>query len=278
MIHERETIEVELLLQAIHQLTGYDFRDYSRTSIMRRIHHRMKMNQMDSVSILQNEVFTNKEMLHQLLQDFSINVTEMFRNPLFFKYMREEILPIFKKLSEIRIWHAGCSTGEEAFSMAILLKEAGLLEKSKIYATDMNEEVLKIAKEGKIPLSKMKNYTKNYQLSGGKQSFSQYYTTDEEYAYLQEDLVKSISFMQHNLVTDQSFNEFHMILCRNVLIYFNIGLQNKVQKIFFDSLSTGGILGLGHRETLQFTDVCKFYETKSIEHQIYKKKEIRYDE
>lgn len=278
MIHERETIEVELLLQAIHQLTGYDFRDYSRTSIMRRIHHRMKMNQMDSVSILQNEVFTNKEMLHQLLQDFLINVTEMFRNPLFFKYMREEILPIFKKLSEIRIWHAGCSTGEEAFSMAILLKEAGLLEKSKIYATDMNEEVLKIAKEGKIPLSKMKNYTKNYQLSGGKQSFSQYYTTDEEYAYLQEDLVKSISFMQHNLVTDQSFNEFHMILCRNVLIYFNIGLQNKVQKIFFDSLSTGGILGLGHRETLQFTDVCKFYETKSIEHQIYKKKEIRYDE
>lgn len=278
MIHERETIEVELLLQAIHQLTGYDFRDYSRTSIMRRIHHRMKMNQMDSVSILQNEVFTTKEMLHQLLQDFLINVTEMFRNPLFFKYMREEILPIFKKLSEIRIWHAGCSTGEEAFSMAILLKEAGLLEKSKIYATDMNEEVLKIAKEGKIPLSKMKNYTKNYQLSGGKQSFSQYYTTDEEYAYLQEDLVKSISFMQHNLVTDQSFNEFHMILCRNVLIYFNIGLQNKVQKIFFDSLSTGGILGLGHRETLQFTDVCKFYETKSIEHQIYKKKEIRYDE
>lgn len=278
MIHERETIEVELLLQAIHQLTGYDFRDYSRTSIMRRIHHRMKMNQMDSVSILQNEVFTNEEMLHQLLQDFLINVTEMFRNPLFFKYMREEILPIFKKLSEIRIWHAGCSTGEEAFSMAILLKEAGLLEKSKIYATDMNEEVLKIAKEGKIPLSKMKNYTKNYQLSGGKQSFSQYYTTDEEYAYLQEDLVKSISFMQHNLVTDQSFNEFHMILCRNVLIYFNIGLQNKVQKIFFDSLSTGGILGLGHRETLQFTDVCKFYETKSIEHQIYKKKEIRYDE
>lgn len=278
MIHERETIEVELLLQAIHQLTGYDFRDYSRTSIMRRIHHRMKMNQMDSVSILQNEVFTNKEMLHQLLQDFSINVTEMFRNPLFFKYIREEILPIFKELSEIRIWHAGCSTGEEAFSMAILLKEAGLLEKSKIYATDMNEEVLKIAKEGKIPLSKMKNYTKNYQLSGGKQSFSQYYTTDEEYAYLQEDLVKSISFMQHNLVTDQSFNEFHMILCRNVLIYFNIGLQNKVQKIFFDSLSTGGILGLGHRETLQFTDVCKFYETKSIEHQIYKKKEIRYDE
>lgn len=278
MIHERETIEVELLLQAIHQLTGYDFRDYSRTSIMRRIHHRMKMNQMDSVSILQNEVFTNKEMLHQLLQDFLINVTEMFRNPLFFKYMREEILPIFKELSEIRIWHAGCSTGEEAFSMAILLKEAGLLEKSKIYATDMNEEVLKIAKEGKIPLSKMKNYTKNYQLSGGKQSFSQYYTTDEEYAYLQEDLVKSISFMQHNLVTDQSFNEFHMILCRNVLIYFNIGLQNKVQKIFFDSLSTGGILGLGHRETLQFTDVCKFYETKSIEHQIYKKKEIRYDE
>lgn len=278
MIHERETIEVELLLQAIHQLTGYDFRDYSRTSIMRRIHHRMKMNQMDSVSILQNEVFTNEEMLHQLLQDFSINVTEMFRNPLFFKYMREEILPIFKELSEIRIWHAGCSTGEEAFSMAILLKEAGLLEKSKIYATDMNEEVLKIAKEGKIPLSKMKNYTKNYQLSGGKQSFSQYYTTDEEYAYLQEDLVKSISFMQHNLVTDQSFNEFHMILCRNVLIYFNIGLQNKVQKIFFDSLSAGGILGLGHRETLQFTDVCKFYETKSIEHQIYKKKEIRYDE
>ena len=278
MIHERETIEVELLLQAIHQLTGYDFRDYSRPSIMRRIHHRMKMNQMDSVSILQNEVFTNEEMLHQLLQDFSINVTEMFRNPLFFKYMREEILPIFKELSEIRIWHAGCSTGEEAFSMAILLKEAGLLEKSKIYATDMNEEVLKIAKEGKIPLSKMKNYTKNYQLSGGKQSFSQYYTTDEEYAYLQEDLVKSISFMQHNLVTDQSFNEFHMILCRNVLIYFNIGLQNKVQKIFFDSLSAGCILGLGHRETLQFTDVCKFYETKSIEHQIYKKKEIRYDE
>lgn len=278
MIHERETIEVELLLQAIHQLTSYDFRDYSRPSIMRRIHHRMKMNQMDSVSILQNEVFTNEEMLHQLLQDFSINVTEMFRNPLFFKYMREEILPIFKELSEIRIWHAGCSTGEEAFSMAILLKEAGLLEKSKIYATDMNEEVLKIAKESKIPLSKMKNYTKNYQLSGGKQSFSQYYTTDEEYAYLQEELVKSISFMQHNLVTDQSFNEFHMILCRNVLIYFNIGLQNKVQKIFFDSLSAGGILGLGHRETLQFTDVCKFYETKSIEHQIYKKKEIRYDE
>lgn len=277
MIHERETIEVELLLQAIHQLTGYDFSDYSRPSILRRIHHRMKMNQMDSVSILQNEVFTNKEMLHQLLQDFSINVTEMFRNPLFFKYIREEILKLFNELPEIRIWHAGCSTGEEAFSMAILLKEAGLLEKSKIYATDMNEEVLKIAKEGKIPLSKMKDYTKNYQLSGGEQSFSQYYTTDEEYAYLQEDLVKSISFMQHNLVTDQSFNEFHMILCRNVLIYFNMRLQNKVQKIFFDSLSTGGILGLGHRETLQFTDVCKFYEAKSIEYQIYKKK-IHYDE
>ncbi|HWK21660.1 MAG TPA: protein-glutamate O-methyltransferase CheR [Ureibacillus sp.] len=264
-------LEIDLLLKAIFRLSGYDFRLYNRSSITRRIHNRMRLSNLSTITQLTNLVIHDRNYLNQILNDFSINVTEMFRNPSFFKTFRNEVIPNLRGYPEIRIWHAGCATGEEVFSMAVLMEEEGLMDKTVIYATDMNEDVLEKAKNGVFPIHKMQAYTKNYQLAGGKESFSKYYKTDRQFAYFHKSLLKNIIFAQHNLVTDQSFNEFHVIICRNVLIYFTQTLQNQVHHLFYESLMQGGYLGLGDKETLRFIDIVSDYNEVNERERIYQK-------
>lgn len=268
----RKKLEVRLLLEAVYTLSGYDFRKYNQQSILRRIEHRMRLNNFSSISQLTESIIYNTELLKVLLNDFSINVTEMFRDPSFFRAFREEIIPQLKQLDKIRIWHAGCATGEEVYSMAILLQEEGLLDRAMMYATDMNEDVLKKAEQGAFPLHKMQAYTKNYILAGGTESFSQYYKTDDSFATFQPFLSENIMFAQHNLATDKSFQEFDIIICRNVLIYFTPELQHEVHHLFYDSLARNGYLGLGDKETLQFTPLVSKYRTVNGTERIYQKR------
>ncbi|MDZ5471631.1 protein-glutamate O-methyltransferase CheR [Bacillus sp. 31A1R] len=268
---ELEKLEIHLLLEGVYRHYGLDFRNYAFTSIRRRIWYRMKAEKIETVTSLLDRLLHDRKLMEKLYYDFSINVTEMFRDPSFFRTLRTTVLPALKKLSKIRIWHAGCSTGEEPFSMAILLKEEGLLEKTYIYATDMNDQVLEKAKLGKFPLKKMKSYTSNYVQSGGLNDFSEYYTVSNEHAVFSKELSKNIFFAQHNLVTDGSFNEFHIIICRNVLIYFDKQLQSRVHQLFFNSLTTDGYLGLGNREGISFTGQEKNYKIINEKEKIYQK-------
>ncbi|MFJ7699576.1 CheR family methyltransferase [Lysinibacillus fusiformis] len=270
-LNKQTNLEIDLLLEAIYRLSGYDFRQYNRSSISRRIFNRMRINSIPTISRVQEKVIHDQEFLEQLLNDFSINVTEMFRNPSFFKAFREKVIPTLREYQEIRIWHAGCATGEEVYSMAILLQEEGLIDKAVIYATDMNEQVLEKAKKGVFPIHKMQAYTKNYMLAGGAHAFSEYYKTDYQYAYFHPTLLKNIIFAQHNLVTDQSFNEFHVVLCRNVLIYFSPQLQSQVHHLFYESLSDQGFLCLGDKETLRFEEVISNYREVVGNERIYQK-------
>ncbi|MBM4762028.1 protein-glutamate O-methyltransferase CheR [Bacillus sp. B15-48] len=266
-----EKIEIQLLLEGIYRHYGFDFRNYAFSSIRRRVWHRVKAEKLESITSLLNKVLHDSKAMERLYLDFSINVTEMFRDPSFFKAIREKILPFLRDLPSIRIWHAGCSTGEEAYSMAILLNEEGLYEKSRIYATDMNNHVIQQAKIGRFPLKKMKSYTCNYVHSGGLNDFSEYYSVQEEHVFFNEELAKNIVFAQHNLVTDGSFNEFHLIVCRNVLIYFDQELQTRVHTLFLDSLCTDGILALGSREGLSFPNQEQFYSPLDEESKIFKR-------
>ncbi len=267
---EKEKMELDLLLTAVYRLTGYDFRQYMRSSLLRRVQNRLSREKLLTITGLTERIIHDENVLNKLLRDFSINVTEMFRDPSFFKTFREEAVPFLRKLPEIRIWHAGCSTGEEAYSMAIMLEEEGLAHKAKIYATDMNDIVLEKAAAGVIPLQKMQSYTKNYLAAGGNRSFSEYYTADSNGAVLNPSLLKNIVFAQHNLVTDRSFNEFHVIICRNVLIYFNLELQQQVYELFNESLSSGGFLGLGSKETIRSDSV--YFENFNSQEKIFRKK------
>jgi chemotaxis protein methyltransferase CheR len=220
---------------------------------------------------LQEKVLHDSACLNRLLNDFSINVTEMFRNPQFFSLFREKIVPMLRTYPTIRIWHAGCSTGEEVYSMAILLHEEGIYDKTKIYATDINAEVLKAAKTGLFPLDSMRKYTYNYMKAGGKRAFSDYYKATPSGVKFHSFLTKNVVFAQHNLVTDRSFNEFNVIFCRNVLIYFNKSLQEKVHDLFYRSLSVFGILGLGESETLAYMKQSDNYEEITGAHKLYRK-------
>jgi chemotaxis protein methyltransferase CheR len=266
-----ENVEINLLLQGLYAWCGYDYRNYAFSSIKRRIWHRVHAEKLSSITGLLEKVLHDPECLKRLIGDFSINVTEMFRDPEFFLTFREQVVPILRTYPSIRIWHAGCSTGEEVYSMAMLLHEEGLYEKTKIYATDINADVLKVAKTGVFPLVNMKKFTRNYINAGGKNAFSDYYKVTNEGVKFHSYLTKNVVFAQHNLVTDQSFNEFHVIFCRNVLIYFNKPLQKKVHNLFYESLGIFGILGLGDKETIMFTDKADSFEEISKGQKIYKK-------
>jgi chemotaxis protein methyltransferase CheR len=268
---ELERLEIELLLEGIYRHYGFDFRNYAFSSIQRRIWHRIKAEKIDSITGLLNLVLHNPLIMEKLYLDFSINVTEMFRDPSFFRAIRNHVVPYLRTLPNIRIWHAGCSTGEEAYSMAILLHEEGLYEKTRIYATDMNYKVIQQAKLGRFPLKKMKGYTSNYVRSEGTNDFSKYYTVQEEHAIFHHDFSKNIVFAQHNLVTDGSFNEFHLIVCRNVLIYFNQELQTRVHELFLNSLSPAGFLALGNREGLSFPGQEQHYTIVDKVEKIFRK-------
>ncbi|WP_058301381.1 CheR family methyltransferase [Gorillibacterium timonense] len=268
---ELENIEIELLLEGIFRVYGYDFRDYAFSSLRRRIWHRIHALHLGSVSGLQEKVLHDPAQMKALIGSLSISVTEMFRDPLLFQLFRREAVPYLKSLPQIRIWHAGCSTGEEVLSMAILLHEEGLLDRARIYATDMNEDSLDQARKGIIPLRKMRDYTRNYLAAGGSGEFSEYYSVKSEYAVFQPELLNHAVFAQHNLVTDQSFNEFHVIFCRNVLIYFNKDLQDQVHRLIYDSLSLKGFLALGNRESINFTHHADSYQPMSPSERLYRK-------
>ena len=254
------TEELKELLESIRIIYGYDFTEYSVASIQRRIEHFMKTNKIDSLSYLGKILLKDETVFEQFIQEITVNVTEMFRDPSFYKSLRAKVIGRLATYPFIKVWIAGSSTGEEVYSIAILLKEEGLLNKSVIYATDINQKVLQTAKEGIYPIGQMKNYTTNYMKAGGKHTFSDYYIAKYDAVLLDKSLKQNIVFSAHNLVTDKSFNEFQLILCRNVLIYFSQDLQNKVINLFFESLCPFGFLGLGNKESLLFTNRKKEFE------------------
>ena len=266
-----ERIEIELLLEGIYRHYGFDFRSYAYASIRRRLWKRIEAEGFQSITALQERVLHDPDMMEKLLLDLSINVTAMFRDPKFYVAFREQVIPLLRTYPFIRLWHAGCSTGEEVYSMAILLEEEGLYERARIYATDINDVVIQRAKSGIFPLDRMQEYTENYINAGGKRSFSEYYTAKYDGALFSPGLLRNIVFSQHNLVTDRSFAEFNVILCRNVLIYFDKKLQNRVHQLFYESLSTFGILALGSKESLKFSEFEECYEPISLHDKIYRK-------
>ncbi|MER3590389.1 MAG: chemotaxis protein CheR [Mastigocladus sp. ERB_26_1] len=268
---ELEDVEIQLLLEGIYRYYGFDFRNYALASLKRRIWNTVKTEGLTTISGLQEKVLHEPECLERLLLNLSINVTAMFRDPSFFLTFRKKVIPILRTYPFIRIWHAGCSTGEEVYSMAILLKEEGLYHRSRLYATDINETVLRKAKSGIFPLAMMQEYTQNYIQAGGNKSFSEYYTAAYGNAIFYSELKENIIFSLHNLATDNSFNEFHVIFCRNVLIYFNKILQHRVHKLFYESLIRFGILGLGRQESIRFTPHEQDYEQLVSSEKIYRR-------
>ena len=248
-----EDIEVGLLLEGVYRHYGYDFRDYALSSLRRRVRHVVHEEGLTTVSGLQEKVLHDFDCLQRFVLALSVNVTSMFRDPSFYKALRERVVPLLHTYPKVRIWHAGCSTGEEAYSFAILLEEEGLYDRCHIYATDMNETVLKMAAAGEVPLRGMRENTANYIQSGGRRAFASFYTAVGDRAILHPSLRRNIAFAQHNLVTDRSFNEFNVVFCRNVLIYFNRDLQERVHRLFYQSLVRFGFLALGSKETVRFS-------------------------
>ncbi|WP_439559722.1 CheR family methyltransferase [Dyadobacter sp.] len=261
---------IDLLLTDLFDLYGYDFTSYSRASLKRRIERLCLLDKFPSFAELRYRVKNDPDYLKRFVEEITVNVTEMFRDPSFYKALREDILPVLGTKPFIRIWHAGCSTGEEVYSMAILLKEAGLLRKSLLYATDLNPTVLEKVRKGIFPLSQMKQYSESYIASGGTRDFSGYYTANYGQAKFDKELAEKIIISTHNLVSDSSFNEFDLILCRNVLIYFDKELQDRVLKLFDASLAPLSYLALGTKETLKFSVVQNKFKQLNRE-KIWKK-------
>jgi chemotaxis protein methyltransferase CheR len=257
--------QVETLLSDLLEQYGYDFTGYSRASLKRRIIRLYTLDKAVSFSEFRYKVNNDNAYFKRFVEQITVNVTEMFRDPAFFKKLREEVIPMLGTYPFIRIWLAGCSTGEEAYSISIILKELNLLHKSLIYATDLNPAVLERAAQSMFGLSHMKQYSENYILSGGIKDFSSYYSANYSLAKFNEELKSKIIFSTHNLVSDHSFNEFQLILCRNVLIYFDRDLQHKVLNLFDDSLEELGYLALGTKETINFSQFAKKYKRLDTE-------------
>jgi len=268
---ELEALEIRLLTEGMFQRYGFDFRDYSTPSLRRRIWKRVYAEGLSTISGLQEKVLHDAQSMERLLLDLSINTTAMFRDPSFYVAFREKVVPMLRTYPFARIWHAGCSTGEEVYSMAILLQEEGVYERCRIYATDINEAVLQRAKEGIFPIASMQENTSNYIAAGGNGTFSQYYTARYDYAIFRPSLRENVVFAQHNLVTDASFNHFNVIVCRNVMIYFNNTLQDRVHQLFLQSLEMFGVLGLGKKETVRYTSVADHYDDIDTEERLYRR-------
>ncbi len=268
---ENINIELKLLVDAIFLKYGYDFRNYGHAHLKRRILHRQAIESIGSITDMTRMVIYDQDFFDRLLLDMSINVTEMFRDPSFYTALREHVIPKLKTYPFLKIWHAGCASGEEVYSMAILLKEEGMYDKVQLYATDFNQVILKKAREGIYPVSLIKDYTNNYQKAGGKNSFSDYYSASYDSVLIKADLKKNIVFADHNLVLDGVFGEMNMIICRNVLIYFNSQLQEHVIKLFLDSLVHGGFLGLGSKESLRFSKYSRHFKEVVKNEKIYQK-------
>ncbi len=267
-----ERVEIELLLEGIYRHYGHDFRQYAFSSLRRRLKKTLEGEGLVTFSALQDRVLHDPHAMDRMLTSMAVNVTGMFRDPTFFKQLRKTIVPILRTYPFVRIWHAGCASGEEVYALAILLEEEGLYERSRIYATDMNADALDRAKSGIFPLSRMREYTASYLAAGGTRSFSEYYTAKYDAALFDPRLKRNVLFAQHNLATDKSFSEFNLILCRNVMIYFDRTLKGRVLQLFGDSLAPLGVLCLGRRETLRFTNVEDQYEEFDAKERIYRRK------
>lgn len=266
-----ENQQLKHLLETILDLSGYDYRNYAYSSLYRRVTHRVHAEKLKTIEQLEEKIRRDPAALENLLRGMTIHVTSMFRDPGFFRVIREEVIPVWQTYPFVRVWVAGCSSGEEVFSLAILLHEANLLRRARIYATDISEPMLDKAKAAVFPLSAMQDFTKAYHETGGLNDFSDYYTADRDSVIIRSFLRENIVFAAHNLVGDTSFNEFHGILCRNVMIYFNRSLQARVHGLLYDSLADFGYLGLGKSETVRYTEQEIHYEEVSARERIYRK-------
>jgi chemotaxis protein methyltransferase CheR len=270
---EREVTEINLLLDGVFRHYGYDFRQYAFASIRRQTMGRAQAEGAKTVLELLERVLDDQACMGRLLRALTIHVTSMFRDPQFYIAFREKVVPFLKTYPFVRIWDAGCSSGAEVYSLAILLAEEGIYDRCRIYATDLSEDILRDAKQGMFPLNSMKEYTENYQKAGGKASFSDYYSARYDHALFRPSLRKNIIFAQHDLVAGGSFNEFNVILCRNVMIYFNNSLQDRVHRLFYQSLARLGVLGLGQRESLRFSPHEASYEMVDAAQCLFRKVE-----
>lgn len=263
--------ELERFVSDLWEIHGYDFTDYSKASLQRRISRLFLIDKISDYDDFSNRLANSPGYLQHVVEEITVNVTEMFRDPGFYKALRETVLPVLATHPFIRIWHAGCSTGEEVYSMAIVLRELNLLHKSLLYATDLNPNVLEVLKKGIFPLSQIKLYSENYIASGGERDFSSYYTAKYDLAKFDSDLSEKIVVSTHNLVSDSSFNEFQLIVCRNVLIYFEKNLQDRVFRLFEQSLDTFGFLALGAKETLRYSSALLSFRTFNAKERIWRK-------
>ena len=266
-----ESLEIDLLLEGIYRTHGFDFRHYARGSLRRRILRRVHAEGAGSIAGLLERVLHDHECMERFLTDVSVRTTAMFRDPPLFQALRAQVIPTLRTYPFIRVWNAGCSTGEEAYSIAILLAEEGLYERSRIYATDLNEVSLERARSGRFPLARMQEYTRNYIAAGGRRAFSEYFTVDRNEARFDRRLTENLVFAHHNLVSDRSFNEFNLILCRNVLIYFDTTLQEHVHDLLYDSLAMLGALAIGPRETLRSPGREHCYEPLNSRQKLYRR-------
>ncbi|MDP2709573.1 MAG: protein-glutamate O-methyltransferase CheR [Solirubrobacteraceae bacterium] len=268
----RERLEIELLLEGIQRAYGYDFRGYALASLRRRLWHRVHGEGLETISGLQERILHDPSCMDRLLRDLSINVTGMFRDPNFHRALRETVFPVLRTHPFIRVWNAGCSTGEEIYSLAIALHEEGLLDRARIYATDIDEAALQRARSGAFSMEHMQRYTENYLRAGGRDEFSRYYSADGDVARFDPALAEGTVFAQHNLVTDGSFNEFQLIVCRNVLIYFGRELQEAVLELFGASLTRFGILALGRKESIRQSRHAGAYEPLVESEKIFRRR------
>jgi chemotaxis protein methyltransferase CheR len=264
-------IEMHLLIEAIYLRYSYDFRNYSSVSQKRRLQYAVQQMKCGTISELQARVLHDPDTFMELLQYLTVPTSEMFRDPSYFLALRRDVVPVLQTYPSLKIWVAGCSTGEEVYSLAILLREEGLLERSIIYATDINPWSLDKARKGVFALDHMRTYTENYQAAGGKCAFSDYYTAAYDAALFDRSLTDNISFADHSLATDSVFSETHFISCRNVLIYFNRKLQERTFGLFHESLCRRGFLGLGSRERIDFSELAGHFEPLVREQRIYRK-------
>jgi chemotaxis protein methyltransferase CheR len=270
-LEDVEDVELELLLDGILRVYGYDFRNYARASLRRRLWRRVTAEDRSSLTGLLEQLLHDPPTMERLRVDLSVTVTSMFRDPPFFLSVRERVVPLLRTYPFVRIWVAGCASGEEVYSLAILLREEGIADRVRIYATDVSDDVLDRAQEGLVPLDKMREYSSNYLDGGGREGLSSYYEVQGRWARLDPTLREGVVFARHNLATDGTFNEFQLILCRNVLIYFDRTLQRRVHRLFDGSLVPLGILGLGARESLTGSRLEHRYEALDPEVRIYRK-------
>lgn len=268
----REELETKLLLDAISTYYGHDFHDYAKASMARRITRHLETVGLNQVSELIPRLLHDRDAFNAFVKDMSVVVTEMFRDPTFFLKVREQVIPLLKTYPFIKIWHAGCASGQEVYSMAILLEEEGLLDRCQIYATDFNEYALNTARKAIYSEKELEVYEANYRTAGGKKRFSEYCHQQYDSIKINERLKERITFANHNLVTDGVFGEMNLIMCRNVLIYFNNQLQDRVLELFLDSLSSRGVLCIGRRENVHFSSVNDFLIPLDLEERIYRKK------